>query len=176
LLAPNVPNARDGVAVLTLTEGGATTTVVEFNKGIDTLVITTNQASNRTSRETFGARGNAARAEFTLLEADIKTLAMTTTLVVVVAALSSLAVILVIVAVGFSGSLGRSRGLGSCGSGWGFVAAEGTGRPVPALRALGRREGIGWLVRSTAALSGVPRPVERTVSIGRWLGGFAGTS
>jgi hypothetical protein len=40
LLAPNVPNARDGVAVLAFTNSGATAAVVEIDKGINTLVTT----------------------------------------------------------------------------------------------------------------------------------------
>jgi len=40
LFTSNVPNAREGVAVLALTESGATAAVVEINKGVNTLVIT----------------------------------------------------------------------------------------------------------------------------------------
>ena len=70
----------------------------------------------------------------------------------------------------------RLGGLDGGGSGWGRVAAEGTGVPVPAVGALRRREGIRWLVRSTAALVGVPRPVEGAVSVSGWAGGFAWSS
>jgi len=170
LFAPNIPNAKDGVAVLALIESGATTAVVEVDNGINTFVVTTNQARDGTSRETLGARRNIAGAVVALL--DVAALAVTiVTLVVVLAIFAALAILVVIVTVGLFRGLGRSRGLGGGRSGWGFVAAEGTGGPVPPARALRRREGIWRLVRSTAALDGEPRPVEGAVSVGGGLGG-----
>jgi len=174
LLACDVPNASDGVAVLALPESGTTTTVVEVGKGVDTLVITANQAGDRASRETLRARGNIARAVVTLL--GTQALVMITAAVSIMVTLATLAIlvalstlaILVIIAVfiRLSGSMGRSRGLGGGGTAWGRVAAEGAGAPVPVPRALGRWEGMWWLVRSTAALSSEPRPVEGAFSVG----------
>jgi hypothetical protein len=124
-LAPNVPNTRDGVAVLTLIEGGATTTVVEIDKGINTLVITADQTGDRASRATLWARGGITRAEVALLG--------TNALVVVIAARPSVIAILVVIAVlvvvailvivtvrglGWSGRLGGGR------RGWVRVATE----------------------------------------------------
>jgi hypothetical protein len=43
---------------------------------------------------------------------------------------------------------------------------------MPAPATLRRREGIGRLMRSTAALSRVPRPVEGAVSVRGWAGGI----
>ena len=169
LLASNVPNARDGVAVLTLTKGGATTTVVEVGEGIDTFIITTDQTGDRASRETLRAWSNIAGAEFALLGSNalvVITAAVSIVIVVVVVTFTTLAILVII-----AGGLGRSGGFGGSGTGWGRVAAKGAGDPIPAFTALRRRKGIGWLVRSTAALSRVPRPVEGAVSVGRWVGG-----
>jgi len=175
LFAPNIPNAKDGVAVLTLIESGATTAVVEVDNGINTFVVTTDQARDGTSRETLRARRNIAGAVVALL--GVAALAVTiVTLVVVLAIFAALAILVVIVTVGLFRGLGRSRGLGGGRSGWGFVAAEGTGGPVPPARALRRREGIWRLVRSTAALDGEPRPVEGAVSVGGGLGGAVRSS
>jgi len=49
LLASNVPDAGNCVAVLALTEDGTTTAVIEVAKGINTLVVTTDQARDRAS-------------------------------------------------------------------------------------------------------------------------------
>jgi hypothetical protein len=74
-----------------------------------------------------------------------------------------------------------ARGLRWCrvgGSrrGWGRVTTEGAGVPIPVPRTLRRREGTRWVVRSTATLSGMPRPVVRAVSVGRWAGGVGRSS
>lgn len=181
LLAPNVPNARDGVAVLTLTKGSATTTVVEVSEGIDTLIIATNQARDGASRETLRARSNIAGAEFTLLGSDALvvvsaaiTIAMTVMIVIATfTTLTTLSVLVIIaVFIGLSRGPGRSRGFGGGGTGWGWVATKGARAPIPASATLRRREGIRWLVRSTATLSRVPRPVEGAVGVGRWVGGI----
>lgn len=64
-------------------------------------------------------------------------------------------------------------------SGWGGVgtcrrvATKGIVRPFPVVLALRRGGVVGWLVRGTAAQSGVPRPVVRTVCVGRWTGRIA---
>jgi len=175
LLAPNVPNARDSVAVLTLTKGGATATVVEVSEGIDALVITTDQAGDGASRETLRARSNIAGTEFTLLGSDalvvVTTVATITAIVIATFTTLAVLVVVIVVIIGLSGGPGRGRGFGGGGTGWGRVAAEGARAPVPASAALRRREGIRWLVRSTAALSRVPRPVEGAVTAGRWVGG-----
>jgi len=70
LFASNIPNARNGVAVLALTESGTTTAVVEVDKGINTFVVTTNQARNRAGRETFRASGHVARTVLSLLSSE----------------------------------------------------------------------------------------------------------
>ena len=179
LLAPDVPNAGDSVTVLTLTKGGATATVVEISESIDTLVITTDQAGDRASRETLGARSNIAGTEFTLLGSDtlvvvtmtvtIATIAVTT---IAMVAFTTLLVIIIAVIIGLSGSPGWGRGFGGGGTGWGRVTTKGARAPVPASATLRRRKGIRWLVRSTAPLSRVPRPVEGAVGVGRRVGGI----
>lgn len=168
LLTTNVPNARDDVTVLTLTESGATTTVIEVDKGIDTLVITTDQAGDRASRATLRARGKIAGAEVTLL--GINALVVVTVVVPSIVVTPS---ILVIVAVR---SLGWSRRLCGGGRSRGRVATEGSRAPTPALIALRRGEGIRWLVRSTAALPAVPGPMEGAVSVMGWVGGVVRSS
>ena len=165
MLAPNVPDARDGVAVLTFTKGCATTTVVEVGEGIDTLVITTNQAGDRASGETLGARSHIAVTEFTLLGSDA----------LVVITLSTLVIIIAVIITGLSGGIGWLGGFGGR-TGRGRVATKGAGAPIPVIATLRRREGIRGLVRSTAALSSVPRPVVGTVGVGRWPGGVVGSA
>jgi len=92
----------------------------------------------------------------------ISALAISTTITVAIIVSTAIAIpALVIVTVrlprGFvRRGFRRFGGLDSGGSGWGRVAAEGTGVPVPAVGALRRREGTRWLMRSTAALVGVP--------------------
>lgn len=124
-LASNVPDASEGVAVLPLTEGGTTTTVIKVNKGINTLVITTNQAGDRASRKTFRARSNIAGAVFAFL--DIDTLVVTTTvaLAAIIAVTATIAILVIITIFPIlSRGLGRSRRLGGGGSGGRRVAAE----------------------------------------------------
>lgn len=151
LFATDVPNATDSVAVLALTESGTTTAVIEVDKGINTFVITTNQTRDGASGETLRTRRDIAGTVVTLLDINAFAVAVATVLVLFILVFSVLA-ILVIVTVGLVRGLGRSRGFGGGGFGWGFGAAEGTGDPVPLARTLRRREGIWWLVRSTAAL------------------------
>jgi len=91
---------------------------------------------------------------------------LVTTLLVIITVLLSI----------LSGGLGWSRRLDGSGRGRGRLAAEGAGAPVPTLGALRRRKGTRGLVRSTAALSVVPRPVEGTVCVGGWAGGVSGSS
>lgn len=156
LLTRNVPNARDGVTVLALTKGGATTAVVKVFKGVNAFVVTTDQAGYRASREAFGARGNVTRAVFTLLgvEAFVSFVAPV--------------VLLIVITVGFTrGGRWVRRG----GRGRGRVAAKSVVGPVPVVAALRGRGIAGWLlVRSAAAESLVPRPVVGTVLTGRWAG------
>jgi len=134
LLTTNVPNARDDVTVLTFTESGATTTVIEVDEGIDTLVITADQAGDRASRATLGARGKIAGAEVSLL--GINALVVVTVVVPSIVVTPS---ILVIVAVR---SLGWSRRLCGVGRSRGRVATESGRAPAPAFIALRRGEGI----------------------------------
>jgi hypothetical protein len=168
LFAPNVPNAWDGVAVLALRKSSATTAVIEVDKGINTLVIATNQTGDRAGRETFRARGNIAGTVFTLLHSNA--LVVTTTVPVI--PVLALALVLVVITVRLSRSLRWSRGLCCSGRGRGRLATEGASDPTPTIRALGRREGIRWLVRGTASLPGVPRPVEGAVRVSGWAGRF----
>lgn len=164
LLARNVPNARDGVAVLTLTKGGATTAVVKVLKGVNAFIVTTNQAGNRASREALGARGNVTRAVLTLLGGE----AFVSVTVVVVIATLAIALVIVITVSGFTR---RRRWVGRVGRGRGRVAAKRVVGPVPAVAALRGRGIAGWLlVRGTTAESVVPRPVVGTVLAGRWAG------
>jgi len=153
LLASDIPDTRDGVAVLALFENGTTTAVVEVDEGINTLVITASQAGDRASRESLRARGNIARAVFALL--DISTLVVAVAIATLVVVVATLVVAAAIVIVRLSGSLGRSRGL-VVGSSRGRVAAEGTAGPIPTLGALRRRKGTWWLVRRAAASPIVP--------------------
>ena len=157
MLTSDIPDAGDGVAVLALTESGATTAVIEVDKGINTLVITTSQARHRASKETLRARGDVTGTVFTPL--DIHALAMT------VSALATIVLVTIITRV--SGGLRWSRGFGGGGSGWGGFAAEGTRVPVRIPGALRRRKLLRRLGRSTAALSSVPIPVEGAVSARR---------
>jgi hypothetical protein len=189
LLAPDVPDSGDGVTVLALTKGGTTATVVEVDKGINTLVITTDQVDDRASRAALRARGNVAGAELTLLDPStlvVVIAARLSVLVISILAISILALsilalsilalsILVVITVGFLGWSG-GLGVGVVGAGWGRIAAKGAGAPVPALRALRRWEGLRRLVRSTAALSRVPRPVEGAVNVGGRVSGIAWSS
>ena len=157
LLAPNVPDAGDSVAVLALAESRTTTTVIEVENSVNTLVITTNQASDRASRKALRARGNITGAVLTLLGID--------TLVMVVVSIPVTVVVTTTVGVtrGSRGIVGgRSRG--------GRFAAERTRVPAPTLTALGRRLGLRGAVGSTAALDGEPRPLVGAVSVGGWLG------
>jgi len=163
---------------LPLTEDGTTTAVIEVDKSIDTLVITTSQAGDRASRETCRARSNVAGAVFTLL--DVSALVMVISAPAIVALAVTFATILLVVITILlsilSGSLGWSRRLDGSGRGRGRLAAEGAGAPVPTLGALRRREGTRGLVRGTATLSVVPRPVEGTVGVGGWAVGVSGSS
>lgn len=160
MLASNVPNARDGVTVLALTVDSTTTAVVKVGKGVDALVITTNQAGNRASRETLGASCNVTRAVLTLLGGEA------------FVPIAVLTIVLVIVTV--FGFTRWSRRVGRVRRGRGGVAAEGVIGPVPVIMALGRSGVAGWLlVRSTAAQSLVPRPVTGAVFAGRRAGRIA---
>jgi hypothetical protein len=167
LLASDIPNAKNGVTVLALAESGATTAVVEINEGINTFVVTTNQAGDRASRESLGARGDIARAVFALL--DISTLVIT--VAVATTTIATLVIIIAVVTRLSRGGLGWSGGLVG-GRGWRRVATEGAASPAPAVRALRRRRVIWWLVGSTAASSCVPRPVEGAVGVSGWGGGI----
>lgn len=178
LLARNVPNTRDCVTVLALTKGGATTAVVEVLKGVNAFVVTTNQAGNRASRETFGTRSNVTRAVLTLLggEAFVSmTVVSVVTLVVVVvvvvvAVFATLAIALVIV-ITVSGFTRRLRWVRRVGRSRGRVATKRVVGPVPPIAALRGRGITGrLLVRGTAAESMVPRPVVGTVLAGRRAG------
>ena len=164
LLAPNVPDAGDSVAVLALAESRTTTAVVKVENSVDTLVITTNQASDRASREALRARGNITGTVLTLLSID--------TLVAVTISVSfSIPVTVVVIVVTTAVRVARrSRGVVG-GRGWGRrFAAERAGVPAPTLTALGRRLSLRGAVRSTAALYGEPRPLVGAVSVGGWLG------
>ena len=182
LLASNVPDARESVAVLPLTEDGTTTAVIEVDKSIDTLVITTSQAGDRASRETLRARSNVAGAVFTLLDVSAPVMVISASTIVALAvtfAVTLATIFLVIITILLSilsGGLGWSRGLDGSGRSRGRLAAEGAGAPVPTLGALRRGKGTRGLVRSTAALSVVPRPVEGTVGVGGWAVGVSGSS
>jgi len=154
LLASNVPNAKDGVTVLALTVDSTTAAVVKIGKGVDALVITTNQARYGASRETLRASCNVTGAVLTLLggEAFVPIAFLTIVLVI-------------ITVVGFTR---RSRRVGRVSRGRGRVAAERVVGPRPVVTALGRSGVTGWLlVRSTAAQSLVPRPVVGAVFTGR---------
>lgn len=159
LLASNVPDTRNGVTVLALTESGTTTAVVEVNKCINALVITTDQAGNRASGETLRARGNVTRTVLALLSVN---------------AFAFMALLVVIITGRLSGLRRCGRWLGA-GTGWGRVAAERVVGPVPTVTALRRGEITGRLVRSTAAQSRVPRPAAGAVFVGRWTGRIAWT-
>jgi len=161
LLASDIPNTGNGVAVLALAESGTTTAVVEVNEGVNTFVVTTDQAGDWASRESLGARGDIARAILTLL--DISTLVIT----VAIATLAISTLVIIAVIVGLPRGIGWSRGLVG-GTGWRRVAVEGGSSPAPAARALRRRKV--WLVWSTAASSCVPRPVEGAVGVSGWGG------
>lgn len=183
LFARNVPNARDGVTVLTLTKGGATTAVVKVFQGVNAFVVTTNQAGNRASREAFGARGNVTRAVLTLLGGEafvsVTVASVVTMVVLVVVVVVVVAVVFVVVTLGIalvivitvSGFTRRRRWVRRVGRGRGRVAAKSVVRPVPAVAALRRRRVAAWpAVRGTAAESVVPRPVVGTVLAGGWAG------
>lgn len=193
LLASNVPDAGDGIAILALTEGRTTATVIEVDEGIDTLVFTADQARDRASGETLGARRNITGAVLAFV--DVGTLAVTMTVLAITTTMTVLAVIIITMAVLaiiiitmtalsiitampiiFSGDIRRGRGLGVRRRGRRRLAAERTGAPIPALRALRRGEGVRGLVGSTAALSRVPRPVVGTVGVGGRAGGVARSS
>ena len=170
MLAPNIPNARNGIAILALTEDGTTAAVVEVDNGVNAFVFTTGQTRDRASREILRTKGNVTGEATTVLE--------TGALVVMTVAVSIM-IIVAITPVAVAGDPRWSRGAGlgrGRGRGRRRVAAEGTGGPLPALVTLRRRESIRWLVRSTAAFSRVPRPVEGAVSVGGRLGGIAGSS
>jgi len=173
LLASDIPNAKNGVAVLALAESGATTAVVEVNEGINTFVVTTNQAGDRASRESLGARGDIARAVFALL--DISTLVITVAVPTPIPTPTIATLVIIAVVTGLSRGLGWSGGLVG-GRGWRTVATEGATSPAPAIRALRRRRVIWWLVGSTAASSCVPRPVEGAVGVSGWGGGIVCSS
>jgi len=182
LLAPNVPNTRDCVTVLALTKGGATTAVVKVLKGVNAFVVTTNQAGNRASRETFGTRSNVTRAVLTLLGGEafvsmavvsvvtLVVVVVVVMVVVVVVVVATLAIALVIV-ITVSGFTRRLRWVRRVGRSRGRVAAKRVVGPVPPIAALRRRGITGrLLVRGTAAESMVPRPVVGTVLAGRRAG------
>jgi len=175
LLAFDVPNARDSVTVLALTEGGTTTAVVEVGKGINALVVTTDQAGKRARRETFSARGNVTRAILALLsdKAFVPRLVLVVTIVVVAIVVVAIVVVAVVVipvvVVVIPGFIRRSRWVGQVGIGWGRVTAEAAIRPLPVGTALRGSGIIGLEVRGTTPQSVVPRPVIGTVFAGRWI-------
>lgn len=170
LLASNVPDAGNCIAVLALTEDGATTAVIEVAKGINTLVVTTDQARDRASGQTLRARRNIARGLLTLLGFHALLVALST--LAVTASVIAVPTPSVPTLVTITRLPGRSRELRVGGSGW-RIATEGSGAPIPTIRALGRRDGIRGLVRSTAALFRVPRPVEGAVGVSGWFGRVA---
>lgn len=187
LLASHVPNARNGVAVLALTEGGATTAVVEVVKGVNAFVVTTNQTGNRASRESLGAWSNITRAVLTLLggKAFVAIAVVPVVTLVVVVVIITLVVVVVIVTlpvtfvivITVSGFTRRGRWVRWVGRGRRRVATERVVGPVPAVAALRRRRIARWLlVRGTTAESMVPRPAVGTVLAGRWAGGIAWSS
>jgi len=158
LLASDVPNARDGVAALALTKSSAATAVVEVDKGVNALVVTTDQAGKRASRETFGTRGKNTRTELALLGGK----AFVLWVFVVIIIISRFARW-----VGWVGRVGRGRGR---------VATERVVGPFPTVMALRGRGVIGWLVRSTTAESVMPRPIAGAIFAGRWIGRVLWTS
>lgn len=170
MLAFDVPNARDSVTVLALTESGTTTAVVEVGKGINALVVTTDQAGKRARRETFSARGNVTRAILALLsdKAFVPRLVLVVTIVVVAIVVVAVVVIPVVVVV-IPGFIRRSRWVGQVGIGWGRVTAEAAIRPLPVGTALRGSGIIGLEVRGTTPQSVIPRPVVGTVFAGRWI-------
>jgi len=175
LLAFDVPNARDSVTVLALTEGGTTTAVVEVGKGINALVVTTDQAGKRARRETFSARGNVTRTILALLggKAFVPRLVLVVAVVVVTIVVVTVVVIpvvvVVVVVVIIPGFIRRSGWVGQVGIGWGRVTAETAIRPLPVSTALRGSGIIGLEVRGTTPQSVVPRPVIGTVFAGRWI-------
>jgi len=162
LLAFDVPNARDSVTVLALTEGGTTTAVVEVGKGINALVVTTDQAGKRARRETFSARGNVTRTILALLggKAFVPRLVLVVAVVVVTIVVVTVVVIpvvvVVVVVVIIPGFIRRSGWVGQVGIGWGRVTAETAIRPLPVSTALRGSGIIGLEVRGTTPQSVVP--------------------
>ena len=150
MLTPNVPDARDSVAVLTLAESGTTTTVVEVEKSVNTFVIATHQADDRASRKALRARGKIAGTILTFL--DNETLVAVAPSVSITVAMVVIIVVVIITMVVFARGTRRSGGLGCGGRGRGRFATERTGVPFPIVSALGGRLIFRGTVRSTAAL------------------------
>lgn len=119
MLASDVPNARDGITVLALTESGASTAVVEVYKGVNALVVATDQAGNRASRETPRTRCNITRTVLALLCGKAFVL-----------------IGFVVITGRLSGFTRWSGWVGWVGMGWGRVAAERAVGPVPVVTAL----------------------------------------
>jgi len=146
LLASNVPNARDGVTVLALIKSGATTTVVEVDKGINALIVTADEAGNRTSREALRARGNIARAVLALLSGEafvVARIPIATIRIVIIPIVFIPIVIALIGLVIVTRFIRWSGWVGRVGRGW-RVAAERIVGPLPVVVALRRRGIVRW--------------------------------
>lgn len=184
LFTSNVPNARNGVAVLTFTKTGTTTTVVEVDESVNAFVITTDQTGDGASREALRARSNGTRAELALLNGEafvpfaVVTIFVSSVVIVVVTVfVSSVAIVVVIITVFVSGFFRRRRWVGWVGRSRVRVAAEGAVGPTPTRAALGRRGVIARLiVRSAATDVLIPRPSIGAVFAVGWVARLRRTS
>lgn len=189
MFTSNVPNAGNGVTVLAFTKGGTTATVIEIDKSVHTLIITTDQARDRASGKTLRARSNVARQVVAFLTGEafvaVSFTSLVITLAVVVTALvitftitlavaSFVTILVIITVIGFAR---RGRWVGRVGRCRIGVTAEGVIGPTPTGTALGRGGVVGRLsVRSTAAEVLMPRPSTGTVFAIGWGIGIRWTS
>jgi hypothetical protein len=144
LLAANVPNARNRVTVLSFIEEGTTTAVVKVRHRVNTFIVTTGQRGDSTCYQTLRANTDGAGAELSFIVATMSSVISSTW-----------------VGGGSGGLVGRGGGVRATTTG---VARVGGFGPIPTVTTLRRWELMGWLMRDTASLLRLPRPVGRALA------------
>jgi len=148
LLAANVPNASNRIAVLAFTEEGTATAVVKVRHRVNTFVATAGQRGHCTCRQTLRANTDSAGAKDSLIVATMSPI-------------MSPVISSTWVGGGSRGLVGSGGGVRTTPTGAARVGGFG---PVPAMITLRRWKLMGWLMRDTAAPLYLPGPIGRALA------------